>query len=89
MKTTKQLERYFKGTSNHWRIEILLYIEKNDGVTLEKLSKELECHFKTLSEHTRKLVNAGLVNKNYHGREVAHSLSPYGKRFCNFIRSFN
>ncbi len=88
MKTAKQLERYFKGASNHRRLEILSLIDKNSGITLEKIAKELGCNIKTISEHTRRLVQAGLLNKQYQGREVAHFLSPYGKRFINFTKTF-
>mgnify|MGYP001568248671 CR=1 FL=1 len=88
MKTAKQLERHLKGISNHRRIEILRKVEKSDGITLEEIADELGCNIKTISEHTRRLVQAGLVNKKYQGRSVAHSLSPYGKRIVEFINAF-
>ena len=87
-KTAKQLERHFKGVANHRRIDILNLIAGNNGISLEKIADNLECNIKTISEHTRKLVQAGLVDKKYQGREVAHSLSPYGKTFCKFIKMF-
>lgn len=88
MKTAKQLERYFKGAANHRRLEILRLVEKHDGATLEQIAEILDCNIKTISEHTRRLVQAGLVNKQYRGRQVAHSLSPYGKKFVNFMTTF-
>ena len=88
-KTAKQLERYFKGVANHRRIEILRLISREEGITVEVISQKLNCNFKTISEHTRRLVQAGLVNKKYRGRRVEHSLSPYGKKFLRFIDSFN
>lgn len=88
MKTAKQLERYFKGAANHRRLDIMFLINKHDGITLEKISDMLNCNIKTISEHTRRLVQAGLLNKTYQGREVAHSLSPYGKRFVDFTKIF-
>ena len=88
MKTAKQLERYFKGAANHRRLEILLLIDKSEGMTLEKIANVLDCNIKTISEHTRRLVQAGLLNKRYHGRTVEHSLSPYGKQFAHFARKF-
>jgi len=87
MKTSKQLERYFKGAANHRRLDILLLIAKSEGITLEKIAKVLNCNIKTISEHTRRLVQAGLLNKKYQGRSVAHSLSPYGERFIKFYRN--
>ena len=88
MKTAKQVERYFKGAANHRRIEILAYVDKNEGVSVEKLAVGLKCNMKTISEHTRRLVQAGLLSKQYQGREVAHALSPYGKKFLSFIKTF-
>lgn len=88
MKTSKQLERYFKGAANHRRLDILFLIARNDGMTLEQIAETIDCNIKTISEHTRRLVQAGLLNKKYEGRQVAHSLSPYGKRFANFAKRF-
>ncbi len=88
MKTTKQLERYFKGAANHWRLEILLLVSKQEGATVESISDSLKSNIKTISEHTRRLVQAGLLNKKYVGRFVSHSLSPYGKLIVSFLRKF-
>lgn len=88
MKTAKQLERYFKGAANHRRLDILRLIARNDGITLEDIADALRCNIKTISEHTRRLVQAGLLNKKYRGRQVEHSLSPYGKRFVAFSKTF-
>ncbi|KKU67866.1 MAG: hypothetical protein UX89_C0012G0027 [Parcubacteria group bacterium GW2011_GWA2_47_16] len=87
-KTAKQLERHFKGAANHRRIEILLLIARQEGINLDQIADTLSCNIKTISEHTRKLVHAGLVNKTYEGRTVVHSLSPYGKIFYRFIIEF-
>lgn len=88
MKTARQMERHFKGIANHWRIDILLLVSKNPEITLDGIVGELKGNFKTISEHTRKLVQAGLLNKKYLGRNVTHSLSPYGKKLTTFIKSF-
>ena len=88
MKKPKQLERYFKGAANHRRIAILLAVEKNEGIAVQELADVLRANLKTISQHTRSLVHAGLLNKRYRGRQVAHSLSPYGKFFLKFMRTF-
>ncbi|MCD6094726.1 winged helix-turn-helix transcriptional regulator [bacterium] len=88
-KTAKQLERYFKGVANHRRIEILRLISKIEGITVDGVCQELNANFKTISEHIRRLVQAGLVNKKYRGRRVEHYLSPYGKKFLRFMSSFD
>jgi DNA-binding transcriptional ArsR family regulator len=87
-KTSKQLERYFKGAANHHRIAILLVVEREPGITVDLLTERIDGNMKTISQHTHSLVRAGLLNKAYKGRMVAHELSPYGRRFTSFIKSF-
>jgi len=82
------MERHLKGMANHYRIEILLTVAENPNITLDRISEIIGANEKTLSEHSRKLVNAGLINKQYQGRFVEHTLSPYGKTFVNFLKSF-
>ena len=88
VKSAKQLERHFKGIANHRRIDILLLIAAQSGIDVDGIAKQLQCNFKTISEHTRRLVQAGLVDKSYEGRTVVHKLSPYGKTIVSFIRTF-
>lgn len=88
MKTTKQLERYFKGAANHRRLEIIILVQKKSGISVDEIATTLNCNFKTISEHTRRLVQAGLLNKQYRGRQVIHNLSPHGERFLSFIKTF-
>ena len=88
MKKSKQLERYFKGAANHWRISILNTVDKEEGLTLEGIAALLDGNIKTISQHTKSLVHAGLLNKQYQARSVKHSLSPYGKAFVQFMKSF-
>ena len=89
MKTSVQLERHLKGVANHRRIDILFVVREYDQITLEKIADKLECNIKTASEHTHRLVRAGLINKKYNGRMVTHSLSPYGKRIIRFLQTFS
>jgi len=88
-KTAKQLERHFKGVANHRRIEILALIGNEPGITLDGIAGGLRANFKTVSEHTRRLVQAGLVDKRYRGRNVEHRLSPYGRIFLRFVETFS
>lgn len=74
--------------SNHYRIEILLLIAERIGITLEDIIEALRANGKTIGEHTRRLFIAGLINKKYKGKFVEHTLSPYGKKFVEFLKSF-
>ncbi|HVV14913.1 MAG TPA: winged helix-turn-helix domain-containing protein [Candidatus Paceibacterota bacterium] len=87
-KTAKQMERHLKGMANHYRIEILLLIARHEGVTLDTIAATLNANEKTIGEHTRRLYVAGLIAKKYRGKFVEHRLSPYGKIFVRFLKSF-
>ena len=88
IKNSRQLERHFKGVANHRRIDILFIVAAHPGITLEGIVESLEANEKTISEHTRRLSQAGLIDKKYIGRTVAHTLSPYGKILIKFITTF-
>ena len=88
IKTAKQMERHLKGMANHYRIEILLLVAERAGITLEGIVEALGANEKTIGEHTRRLHQAGLLNKKYRGKFVEHTLSPYGKTFVRFLQSF-
>ena len=87
-KTAKQLERYFKGPANHHRIRIIMLLAAKPKLFLDDIAKGLDANIKTISEHTRRLVQAGLVNKKYQGNKVEHTLSPYGEEFNKFFKVF-
>jgi len=88
IKTTKQIERHVKGIANHRRIEILMLIQKRKELSLEEIADELNGNLKTVSEHTRRLASAGLINKKPAGRLILHTLSPYGQIFYRFLNTF-
>ena len=88
IKSPKQMERHLKGMANHYRIEILLIIDENSGITLDDIIEKTKANAKTIGEHTRRLYQAGLINKRYRGNFVEHKLSPYGKIFVRFLKSF-
>ena len=88
LKTAKQLERHLKGVANHHRIDILLLIAQHESITLEGIVEALNANGKTIGEHTRRLHHAGLIDKKYKGKFVEHRLSPYGKIFVQFLKSF-
>ena len=82
------MERHLKGIANHRRIQILLLIAARGGLTLDDIIKTVDANEKTVGEHTRRLAQAGLVNKSYRGKFVEHTLSPYGRVFVKFLKSF-
>ncbi len=87
-KSPKKLERHFKGVANHKRIQILLHIADHKGVIQEDIIEVLKGNQKMVSEHIRRLYAAGLIDKDYEGRSIVHTLTPYGEVFVRFIRDF-
>ena len=87
-KTPRQMERHLKGIANHRRIQILLLIAERGDITLEDITKATGANDRTVGEHTRRLAQAGLVDKEYRGKFVEHTLSPYGRQFVRFLKSF-
>lgn len=88
LKTPEQMQRHFKGMANHYRIQILLLVDEEPEITVDGLTEHLQANFKTISQHTRYLAQAGLLVKKYRAQNVVHTLSPYGKIFVQFIRDF-
>jgi len=82
------MERHLKGVANHYRIEILFLVAERTGITLADIIEALGANEKTIGEHTRRLLQAGLIDKKYRGKFVEHTLSPYGKTFISFLKSF-
>jgi predicted transcriptional regulator len=66
-----------------------MLITKHPGIILDDIVQTLNGNQKTIGEHTRRLVLAGLVEKKYEGRMVRHDLTPYGRIFSNFIKTFS
>src|SRR3989344_1432070 len=89
VKGPRKLERHFKGVSNHRRIQILLLVAKRPEITLDEIVESVKGNMKTIAEHTRRLTLAGLVEKTYAGRAVQHKLTPYGRKFVEFIDDFS
>lgn len=81
----KRLEKIVKGFANHRRIQILELLE-NRPVSLSQISVILRVNLKTVAEHTRRLESAGLITKNYKGREVVHTITSTGVNILKFLR---
>jgi hypothetical protein len=88
-KTPHQIERHLKGVASYRRIEILFVIADNDFITLDGICETVKGNVKTISEHTRKLSQSGLIRKYRRGRGVVHCLSPYGKIMHKFLKTFS
>ncbi len=82
-----KLEKISKGISNHRRIEILYLLKEKSNLSVFDISEKLKCNFKTISEHTRRLMQAGLISKYSDGSSVRHEVTPLGENILKFLRT--
>ena len=87
MLSTTQLERRVKGFSSHRRIQIMLLLDSEPGISLLDIAEKTKTNFKTAAEHTRRLRLAGMITKKYRGNMIAHKLSPRGQTVLRFLRT--
>ena len=86
-KRFRYLERVVRGFANHRRIEIMQLLDKRPELSIFEIAEELNVNFKTISEHVRRLVVAGLVMKRSDGASVRHRLTNQGGRTLKFLRT--
>ena len=86
MRTPQELQVICRGFANRHRIRMLTLLSQKPNLSVSELSDTLKISFRTASEHTRRLANAGLIKKSYNIQQVEHTLTPLGKRVVTFLR---
>lgn len=91
MKRTKEgyrnTERVMKGAANHYRIEILALLKDQPERSLSEIAHDVKSDFRTISEHVRKMAQAGLVMKRSDGVSVRHALTKLGEQVLSFLKT--
>ena len=82
----KVLEKIIKGVANHWRLRTLFLLYEEPNISLIDIASKLDGNFKTISEHTKKLYQSGLIEKRYKGQIVLHSISVLGDRLLSYLK---
>ena len=82
----KKIEKVVKSFANHRRIQILELLSKAPDLSVDQISENLNVNFTTISDHIRKLSDAGLVDKKYKGRFVLHTITKIGKYVLSFCK---
>lgn len=62
-------------------------LAREPDLSVVEVSETLRVDFRTISEHLRRLHNAGLVLKRNIGNEVEHVLSKSGISILKFLRT--
>jgi DNA-binding transcriptional ArsR family regulator len=83
----RDIERIMKGVANHFRVEILVFLDNFPDKSLCEISEALKSDFRNISEHTRKMAQAGLVHKRHDGVTVHHRLTSLGKCVLSFLKT--
>ncbi|MBI4101208.1 winged helix-turn-helix transcriptional regulator [Candidatus Microgenomates bacterium] len=89
MLSSRELERYVRGFSNHRRIDILKLLAIDPDLSLEDISRALDANYKTINDHTRRLSAAGLIKKRNRGAAVEHALTKRGRFVLKFLRTLS
>jgi len=84
----KKIEKITKAFANHRRIQILELLDNSQGFSVDDISKKLNVGFFTISDHIRKLADAGLIDKKNKGRFVINSINKRGKCILSFCKMF-
>jgi len=82
-----RLEKVCRGAGNHRRIEILYLLKRKPNLSVYDIAEELGCNFKTISSHTLRLVQSGLIDKWSDGISIRHGLTPLGETILKFLRT--
>lgn len=80
------LERVMKGVANHRRIQILELLENSPELSVIEISEKLQVNIKTISEHIRRMLIAGLLIKRSDGVYIRHKLTQRGLNVLKFLR---
>ena len=77
-----------KMLGNKYRLNMLVLLSTNPGLTLDQINEKVGGDFKNISMHMTKLSKSGLVYKNHKGKYVLHSLTRYGTVAVKSFRLF-
>ena len=78
-------QNMFKGVSNHRRIEMLFWVDKNPGVGTAEVISSLKINYQTGASHMQKLVRSGLLLSYRKGIGIGHWVSPLGKSIIRLL----
>lgn len=76
-----------KGFANHYRIKILILLEKYSELSVGEISESINTDEKNTSQHLSKMAIAGLIIKRHDGTAVRHRLTERGKQALNFLKN--
>lgn len=85
LKDSDKLAKVVQGFANGNRVAILIMLSRTAGLSVGSLSDVLGISFRSASEHSQRLEEAGLVVKKRNGQQIEHSLTRAGRRAVRFL----
>ena len=89
MLSETMLVRVGKGIANARRIQILTVLAKQTDLSLTEIANQCRSDVRTIGDHVRRLVMAGLVMKRRRHVIVEHALTPRGKKALAFLKKLD
>jgi len=86
MPDPRVIEKIMKGCANHRRVRMLFLLEKQPFYAEHELARLMSIKPKNASEHLRRLMIAGLVQKRRYGQRMFHPISNLGRKILKFVR---
>lgn len=86
LKDSEELAKIARGFANRHRISMLSLLSKTSGLSVSSLADVLGVSFRTASEHSQRLEEAGLVLKKRSGQQIEHQLTPAGRRTVRYLK---
>ena len=80
------LTRVGKGVGHARRLAVLRLLARRPDLSLTQIATALRGDVRTVADHVRRLVHAGLVMKRRAGPHVEHALSPRGRAVLDFLK---
>jgi len=86
LKDSSHLAAIAKGFAHRHRVSMLKLLSKTSGLSVGELADVLGISFRSASEHSARLVAAGLITKAQSAQQVEHALTRQGKQVLKFLK---
>jgi len=77
---SEHVEKAFIVTKHPTAKKIFLYILNNEGTHQTQIAKELDIHHDTVRHHTKRMMDANLIEAFKEGRKTCYKLGEVGKQ---------
>lgn len=80
------IEKVMKGMANKRRLQILVLLDEEGGLTLSDISERLNMGYLNVSDHARKMIASGLISRKNEGVTIHLSITTLGRNILVFCK---